>query len=164
MPNPGNRGYRFLKGHVGLIDSREFCLETKRPVWWWALVVTTIAAAFFVLLHLIDDLSQEGEGTFTQVVIAVTSGLLAVTWLLAISLSLRQERAGYGVVLVLGFLGAYIALDHTVGWSPSVAAIAQTSGLFFAWVVVGAGIASVLATLFAGYGLVRDRSSWGQEA
>ena len=139
-------------------------MEGRKPAWLWALVLTAIAAAFFVLLHLIDDFSREGTGIFTQVVIAVTSGLLAVTWLFAISLSIRRELAGYGVVMVLGFQGAYVALDHTTGLSPSVATIAQTSGVFFAWVVVGAGIPSGLAILLAGFGLVRDRSSGGQEA
>ncbi|MDX1534018.1 MAG: hypothetical protein R3291_00155 [Thermoplasmata archaeon] len=119
----------------------------------WILVASSLAAAFFVLLHLIDDLSQEGTGSFNQIVIAVTSGLLAIVWLFAITLSLRQERAGYAVVLVLGILGAYLALDHTAGLSPSLAVIAETSGPFFAWVLVGVGAASILATLLAGYGL-----------
>ncbi|MEE8199466.1 MAG: hypothetical protein V3R46_03075 [Thermoplasmata archaeon] len=139
-------------------------MEARKPAWLWALVLSSIAAAFFVLLHLIDDFSREGAGISTQVAIAATSGLLAVTWLLAISLSIRQEPVGYGVVLVLGFLGAYLALDHAVGLSPSVAAIAQTSGVFFAWVIVGVGTVSVLAALLAGYGLVRDRSSRGPDA
>lgn len=139
-------------------------MERKKPAWLWALVTTSLAAAFFVLLHLIDDLSQAGAGTFNQVVIGVTSGLLALVWLFAITLSLRQERAGYTVVLVLGILGAYLALDHTAGLSPSVAAVAETSGVFFAWVLLGVGAASVLAILLAGYGLAQGWSSRGQEA
>ena len=139
-------------------------MEGKRPVWLWALVGTSLAAAFFVLLHLIDDLSQAGAGTFNQIVIGVTSGLLAIVWLFAITLSLRQERAGYAVVLVLGILGAYLAFDHTAGLSPSIAAVAQTSGAFFAWVLLGVGAASVLAIGLAGYGLVASGSGRGQEA
>ncbi len=139
-------------------------MEARKPAWLWALVLTAIAAAFFVLLHLIDDFSLEGTAPITQGAIAVTFGLLAVTWLFAITLSIRREPAGYGVVLVLGFLGAYLALDHAVGLSPSVAEIAQTSGVFFAWVIVGGGAVSLLAALLAGYGLVRGRPSRGEDA
>jgi hypothetical protein len=139
-------------------------VERKKPIWLWALVVTSFVAAFFALLHLIDDLSRAGTGTISQVVIGVTTGLLALVWLLAITLSLRQEPGGYVVVLILGLLGMYLAFDHIAGLSPSVAEIVQTSGIFFAWVLVNVGAASVLAILLASYGLVRGQASRRQEA
>ncbi|MFQ5552860.1 MAG: hypothetical protein ACE5EW_03990 [Thermoplasmata archaeon] len=142
----------------------EVTLEREKPFWWWALVATSFVAAFFVLLHLIDDFSRGDSDIFNQIVIGVTSGLLSIVWLMAIALSVRQEPAGYAVVIVLGFLGAYIAFDHTGGFGPSLMAIEEGSGLFFAWVVLGAGAASILAILLAGYGLVRGRSRVGQEA
>ncbi|MFQ5986880.1 MAG: hypothetical protein ACE5KQ_05935 [Thermoplasmata archaeon] len=139
-------------------------LERKKPIWLWTLVATTLVAAFFVLLHLTDDFTRGGSDTLNQVVIGVTSGLLGIVWLMAIALSVRQEPAGYAVVMFLGFLGAYIAFEHTAGVGPSLTAIADTSGIFFAWVVLAAGVASILAILFAGYGLLRDRPRVGQEA
>lgn len=132
-------------------------MERKNPIWLWALVVSSLAAALFVLLHLIDDLSQPGVGTLNQVVIGVTSGLLAIVWLFTIGLSLRREPAGYTLVIVLSVLGAFVAFEHLAGAGSSVSAIAQTSGVLFAVIVVGAGIASLLAIVLASYGLLRGR-------
>lgn len=130
----------------------------------WVLVATSLVAAFFALLHLYDDFAREGSNTLNQIVIGVTALLLSLVWLMAIALSARQEPTGYAVVLILGFLGAYIAFDHVVGVGPSLAAIADMSGIFFAWVVLAAGVASVLVMPLAGYGLLRYRAGVGQEA
>ncbi|MEE9163642.1 MAG: hypothetical protein V3U17_02455 [Thermoplasmata archaeon] len=139
-------------------------MERGKPIWLSALVATALVAAFFVLLHLIDDFTRGGSDILNQVVIGLTSGLLGIVWLMAIGLSVRQEPGGFAVVMFLGFLGGYIAFDHTAGVGSSLTAIADASGIFFAWVVLAAGVASILAILFAGYGLLRGRSRVGQEA
>jgi hypothetical protein len=139
-------------------------LQEGKPVWLWVLVATSLVAASFVLLHLYDDFAREGSNTLNQVVIGVTALLLSLVWLMAIALSARQEPTGYAVVLILGFLGTFIAFDHMVGVGPPLTVIAEVSGIFFAGVVMAAGVASVLAILLAGYGLLRYRAGVGQEA
>ncbi|MEE9592417.1 MAG: hypothetical protein V3W28_02415 [Thermoplasmata archaeon] len=139
-------------------------MQEGKPVWLWVLVATSLVAAFFVLLHLYDDFAREGSNTLNQIVIGVTALLLSLVWLMAIALSARQEPTGYAVVLILGFLGAFIAFDHLVGVGPSLTAIEETSGILFVGVVLAAGVASVLAILLSGYGLLRYRAGVGQEA
>ena len=117
------------------------------------MVGSSVLAVFFVLLHLTDDLVHGELGGLTNIG-ATATVFLVVVWLGGIALSAKQRRGGYATILGLSAFGTVAALLHTTGVRASVTDIAQTSGIFFAWVVLAAGIFSLSALLLSGYALV----------
>ena len=126
---------------------------SEKPRWVRGLAGSSFVAAFFVLLHLTDDLARGGFAGLNEVV-ATASLFVIVIWLLGIVLSARQSRVGYALLLIFSLFGTIAALFHTTGVQPSITDIAQTSGVFFAWVVLVAGIASIIALILSARALM----------
>ncbi len=127
---------------------------SEKPPWVRGLAGSSFVAAFFVLLHLTDDLAQ-GRFAGLNEVVATASLFVMVVWLVGIVLSARQSRVGYALLLIFSLFGTIIALVHTTGVQPSITEIAQTSGVFLAWVVLVAGIASIVALILSVRALMR---------
>ncbi len=126
---------------------------SEKPRWVRGLAGISFAAVFFVLLHLTDDLARGGFAGLNEVV-ATASLFVMVAWLLGIFLSVRQSRVGYALLLIFSLFGTIVALFHTTGVQPSITDIAQTSGVFFAWVVLVAGIVSIIALILSARALM----------
>ncbi len=128
----------------------------EKPRWVRGLAGSSFVAAFLVLLHLTDDLARAAFAGLNEVV--ATAGLFVIVlWLLGILLSARQSRVGYALLLIFSLFGTIIALLHTTGVQPSITDIAQTSGVFFAWVVLAAGIVSIVALILSARALMGGR-------
>ncbi|MEE8232281.1 MAG: hypothetical protein V3R46_03070 [Thermoplasmata archaeon] len=125
----------------------------EKPRWVRGLAGSSLVAAFFVLLHLTDDFARDAFVGLSEVV-ATASLFAIVLWLFGIVLSARQSRVGYALLLIFSLFGTIIALLHTTGIQPSIADIAQTSGVFFAWVVLATGIVSIVALILSARALM----------
>ncbi len=125
----------------------------EKPRWVRGLAGSSFVAAFLVLLHLTDDLARDAFAGLDEVV-ATASLFAIVLWLLGIFLSARQSRVGYALLLIFSLFGTIIALLHTTGVQPSITDIAETSGVFFAWVVLAAGIVSIVALILSARALM----------
>ncbi len=126
---------------------------SEKPRWVRGLAGSSFVAALLVLLHLTDDLARGAFAGLNEVV-ATASLFVIVLWLLGIVLSARQSRVGYALLLIFSLFGTIIALLHTTGVQPSITDIAQTSGVFFAWVVLVTGIASIVALILSARALM----------
>lgn len=143
-----------LSGRQPPVPGGERLRMSEKPRWVRGLAGSFFVAAFFVLLHLTDDLAQGGFAGLNEVLATASLFVIAV-WLLGIVLSARQSRVGYALLLIFSLFGTIIAVLHTTGVQPSITDIAQTSGVFFAWVVLVVGIASIVALILSARALMR---------
>lgn len=118
--------------------------------------MAAILAVFFMSIHLADDVARNEMGNLTGA-FATFVIIILVTWLYGLSLIVRQKsRYGYLISLLAALYVTIVGLIHTTGFGGvSVTEIAQTTGVFFVWIVIAMSVSSIPALLLSLYGLLR---------
>lgn len=113
------------------------------------------------LLHAADDFARAEVArprTFALLVIAAS-----VLYLFGLAYCWSGRRLGYLIILLLSALYFYsVFLSHAFGLAKaqSLLGIARSTGAFFVFVSLSAGISSLVTGVLAAYGLVKSGTSW----
>lgn len=104
--------------------------------------------------HYTDDVLRLSSGMDKPGITALVPVLILVIWLYGI-LMLRERRSGYIIGVLGSLMASFIAFGHLTGIAGDVfiTQIADATGPFFVWAVIGLGVTGFSALIFSAYGL-----------
>ena len=115
---------------------------------------TSLLAILFMTFHYTDDVLRKSSGTDKPGFVALIPVLILVIWLYGILL-LPERRAGYIIGLLGSLMASFIAFGHLTGITGDffIGEIAEATGAFFVWAVIGLGVTAFSSLIFSAYGL-----------
>ena len=116
----------------------------------------SLLAIFFITLHYTDDVIRKVRGMDQGGIAVLIAVLMLVVWLFAILL-LTERKSGYIISLVISLLNSLIPLGHLTGMAGEATPgeIANSSGPFFAWVVIALALTVFPSLILSAYLLFR---------
>lgn len=116
----------------------------------------SLLAIFFTTLHYTDDVIRKVRGMDQGGIAVLIAVLMLVVWLCAILL-LSERKSGYIISLIASLLNSLIPLGHLTGMAGEATPgeIANSSGPFFAWVVLALALTVFPSLVLSAYLLVR---------
>jgi hypothetical protein len=115
---------------------------------------TSLLTILFMTFHYADDVLRKSSGMDKPGFSALMAVLILVIWLYGI-LMLRERRSGYIIGLLGSLMASFIAVGHLTGIVGDVfiGEIADATGAFFVWAVIGLGVTAFTSLIFSAYGL-----------
>jgi hypothetical protein len=113
------------------------------------LTISSLLAILFMTFHVVDDIlrNQNGMGHGGAQVLAMV--LILIVWLYG-TLVLAERRSGYIINLLASLLSSYVAVAHMTGVGDVVVGeIAESSGPFFVWAVIGLGVTAIFSLILS---------------
>jgi hypothetical protein len=115
---------------------------------------TSMLAILFMTFHYADDVLRKSSGMDKPGFSGIIAVLILVVWLYGILL-LPERRSGYIIGLLGSLMASFIAFGHLTGIAGDVfiGEIADSTGAFFVWAVIGLGVTAFSSLVFSAYGL-----------
>ena len=115
---------------------------------------TALLSILFLSLHFTDDVLRKASGMGVPGFSGLFVTLVLVAWLYAL-LRLEGKKSGYIIGLLGSLMASFIAFGHLTGITGDffIGEIAEATGAFFVWAVIGLGVTAFSSLIFSAYGL-----------